>query len=143
AAYNTPVHPHTHTPLDLDDLRIFLSIVRRGTLTEASQELHLSQPAITRRLQKLERTLGAPLFERSGRRLRLTDAGVHFQRRAEAILAQVADLTGEIASFAAGDRGRLRIGATVTSCLYLLPPVFRRFREQHPQVQVLVRNDTS
>jgi DNA-binding transcriptional LysR family regulator len=129
--------------MNLDDLRIFLAVVRRGTLTAAAGEAHLSQPAITRRLQALERALGARLFEREGRRLRLTAAGAHLQRRAEAILAQVSDLPSELAGFGEGAGGRLRIGATVTSCLYLLPPVFRRFRQAHPGCQVVVRNDTS
>lgn len=127
----------------IDDLRIFLAVVRRGTVTAAAGEAHLSQPAITRRLQALERALGARLFEREGRRLRLTAAGAHLQRRAEAILAQVSDLPAELSAFGEGARGRLRIGATVTSCLYLLPPVFRRFRQAHRGCQVIVRNDTS
>src|SRR5436309_4234239 len=93
---HTPTHPH---PMDLDDLRIFLAVVRRGTLTEAAAETHLTQPAISRRLQRLERSLGAPLFERAGRRLRLTDAGAHFEKRAESILAQIAELGGEVRSF--------------------------------------------
>jgi LysR family carnitine catabolism transcriptional activator len=129
--------------MELEDLRIFLAVVRRGTLTAAGEEVHLSQPAITRRLQGMERQLGARLFEREGRRLRLTDAGAHFQRRAEEILGQVSDLTGELAAFGEGARGQLRIGATVTSCLYLLPPIFQRFREEHPHHQVIVRNDRS
>src|SRR5262245_47918090 len=129
--------------MDLEDLRIFLAVVRRGTLTGATGETHLSQPAITRRLQRLQRELGARLFEREGRQLRLTAAGARLQERAAAILGQVADLPGELALFAGGTHGRLRVGATVTSCLYLLPPVFRQFRATHSEVQVVVRNDTS
>lgn len=129
--------------MEFDDFRIFLTIVRRGTLTQASEEAHLSQPALTRRLQRLERQLGTPLFEREGRRLRLTEAGRHFQERAEAILAEVQDLNAEVAAFAAGARGPLRIGATVTACLYLLPPIFRLYRQRHPQHPIIVRNDSS
>jgi DNA-binding transcriptional LysR family regulator len=129
--------------MELEDLRIFLAVVRRGTLTGASGETHLSQPAITRRLQRLQAELGARLFEREGRGLRLTAAGARFQERAEAILGEVAELPVEMALFAEGTRGRLRVGATVTSCLYLLPPVFRAFRATYPEVQVIVRNDTS
>jgi DNA-binding transcriptional LysR family regulator len=129
--------------MELEDFRIFLAVVRRGTLTSAGEETHLSQPAITRRLQRLEQRLGARLFEREGRRLRLTDAGAHFQRRAEDILGEVSDLATELSAFGEGARGELRIGATVTACLYLLPPVFRRFRERHPRHQVIVRNDRS
>jgi LysR family carnitine catabolism transcriptional activator len=129
--------------MELDDFRIFLAVVRRGTLTGAGEEVHLSQPAITRRLQGMERRTGARLFERDGRRLRLTDAGRHLQRQAEAILMQVADLASELSAYAAGSRGALRIGATVTSCIYLLPPVFARFRTAQPGVQVIVRNDAS
>ncbi len=127
----------------LDDLRIFLAVLRRGTITAAGEEVHLSQPAVTRRIQALERRLGTRLFEREGRRLRLTAAGVHFQLRAEAILAQVSDLATELAHFDAGAGGRLCVGATVTACTYLLPLVFRRFRERYPEHQLVVRNDRS
>jgi DNA-binding transcriptional LysR family regulator len=129
--------------MELDDLRIFLEVVRRGTLTSAGETVHLSQPAISRRLQALERELRAPLFERAGRRLRLTEAGAQLVTRAEAILGQVTELTAAMAAYGAGAGGHLRIGATVTACLYLLPPIFSAFREQHPEFPLLLRNDRS
>jgi DNA-binding transcriptional LysR family regulator len=129
--------------MELDDLQIFLEVVRRGTLTGASETAHLSQPAISRRLSRLERELRAPLFERAGRRLRLTEAGAQLVIRAEAILGQVTELTATMAAYGAGASGHLRIGATVTACLYLLPPVFVAFRERHPEFPLLLRNDRS
>jgi DNA-binding transcriptional LysR family regulator len=129
--------------LELEDLRIFLAVVRHGTRAGATEEAHMSQPAISRRLQALERELRAPLFERAGRRLQLTEAGAALVARAEAILGQVGELTAEMAAYGAGARGHLRIGATVTACLYLLPPVFRAFRDRHPEYSLLLRNDRS
>jgi DNA-binding transcriptional LysR family regulator len=129
--------------VELEDLRIFLAVVRHGTRAGATEEAHLSQPAISRRLQALERELRAPLFERVGRRMQLTEAGVALIARAEAILGQVGELTAEMAAYGAGARGHLRIGATVTACLYLLPPIFRAFRDRHPEHPLLVRNDRS
>jgi DNA-binding transcriptional LysR family regulator len=129
--------------VELEDLRIFLAVVRHGTRAGATEEAHMSQPAISRRLQALERELRAPLFERAGRRMQLTEAGVALVARAEAILGQVGELTAEMAAYGAGARGHLRIGATVTACLYLLPPVFRAFRDRHPEYGLLLRNDRS
>jgi len=129
--------------LELDDLRVFVEVARHGTLTGASPALHLSQPAITRRLQSLERRLGVRLFSRVGRRLQLTDAGIQLAERAQSLLGEVSQIKAIMAAFGAGARGLLSIGASVTACLYLLPPIFRLFRERHPEFPLLVRNDRS
>jgi DNA-binding transcriptional LysR family regulator len=129
--------------MELDDLRIFVEVAQHGTLSGASPALHLSQPAITRRLQALERRLGVRLFSRAGRRLQLTEAGAQLVERAQGILGEVAEIKAVMAAYGAGARGLLRIGASVTACLYLLPPILRRFRERHPEFPLLVRNDRS
>jgi DNA-binding transcriptional LysR family regulator len=129
--------------MELDDLRVFLEVARQGTLAGAGAAVHLSQPAVTRRMQALERKLGVHLFRRAGRRLQLTEAGAHLAEQAEGILGQVAELRAVMGAYGTGARGLLRIGATVTACLYLLPPVFRRFRERHPEYPLLVRNERS
>jgi DNA-binding transcriptional LysR family regulator len=129
--------------MELEDLRIFVEVAQYGTLTGASPALHLSQPAITRRLQGLERRLGVRLFSRAGRRLQLTEAGVQLLERAQSVLGEVSEIKAVMAAYGAGARGLLRIGASVTACLYLLPPIFGRFRASHPEFPLLVRNDRS
>lgn len=129
--------------MELDDLRIFVEVAQHGTLTAASPALHLSQPAITRRLQALERRLGVRLFTRVGRRLQLTEAGGQLVERARNLLGEVAEIRAVMATYGTGARGLLRIGASVTACLYLLPPIFQLFRERHPEYPLRVRNDRS
>ncbi|HKV44556.1 MAG TPA: LysR family transcriptional regulator, partial [bacterium] len=77
--------------MELDHVEAFLTIVRRGGFTRASSSLHLSQPAISRRIHLLERELGAPLFERIRSGVVLTDAGRAFLPHAEALLASMRD----------------------------------------------------
>jgi DNA-binding transcriptional LysR family regulator len=77
--------------MELDQVRAFLVIVRSGGFARASAELHLSQPAISRRIQLLEREFGAPLFDRLGRGPVLTDAGQAFLPYARAMIASMRD----------------------------------------------------
>jgi DNA-binding transcriptional LysR family regulator len=77
--------------VELDHVEAFVTIVRRGGFTRASSTLHLSQPAISRRVHLLERELGAPVFERIRSGVVLTEAGRAFLPHAEAILASMRD----------------------------------------------------
>ena len=129
--------------IETHDLQLMLTIVKARTMRRASEEAHLSQPAISRRIQALEKRMGTPLFERSGRRLQLTQAGEEFLRRAQEILDRVEDLETEMGAFGRGQRGVLRIGATATVCLYLLPPVLREMRRRHPEYELTLSNETS
>src|SRR5215471_21484911 len=73
--------------MELDQVETFVAIVRRGGFTRAAASLHLSQPAVSRRLDLLERELGRPLFDRTRGGARLTEAGQAFLPHAEALLA--------------------------------------------------------
>src|SRR5216117_1724990 len=77
--------------MELDQVETFVAIVRRGGFTRAASSLHLSQPAVSRRLDLLERELGRPLFDRTRGGARLTEAGQAFLPHAEALLASMRD----------------------------------------------------
>ena len=77
--------------MELDQVETFVAIVRRGGFTRAASTLHLSQPAVSRRLELLERELGAPLFERLHSGVVLTEAGRAFLPHAESLLASMRD----------------------------------------------------
>src|SRR2546428_8106807 len=77
--------------MELDHVETFVAIVRRGGFTRAASALHLSQPAVSRRLDLLEREVGRPLFERTRGGARLTEAGRAFLPHAEALLASAHD----------------------------------------------------
>jgi LysR family transcriptional regulator, low CO2-responsive transcriptional regulator len=121
---------------DPDLLRTFVAVRRHGNLTRAAEDLFLSQPAVSRRIARLERSLGLPLFERLGKSLHLTEAGEALAREADVLIGSVDRLAETIRSRRAGELGRLRIGASTTPGLYLLPRVLVRFRRRRPGVEV-------
>jgi DNA-binding transcriptional LysR family regulator len=117
-------------------LRTFVAIRRHGNLTRAADELFVSQPAVSRRLERLERSLGLPLFERLGRSLHTTEAGESLAKEADVLLGSLARLAEAVRARHAGEVGCLRIGASTTPGLYLLPEVLDRFRARSPEVDV-------
>ena len=119
-----------------DLLRTFLEVRRLGSLTRAAETLYISQSAVTRRLDRLERSLGLSLFERLGRRLRLTEAGETLATEAEGLVGSLDRLAEAIQARKSGAHGRLRIGASTTPGLYLLPPLVLRYQQEHPSVEV-------
>ena len=127
----------------IGQLEAFVEVVRRGTVSRAAAALGVTQPALTARLHGLERELGQPLFARSGRGVRLTDAGRAFQPHAERALRAVASGREAVEDLAAGRAGKLVIGATGSVSSYVLPRVLTRFREDHPRVELTVRTGHS
>ena len=91
--------------MELDQVEAFVAIVRKGGFTRAAAALHLSQPAVSRRVRLLEHAVGAPLFERIRSGVVLTDAGRAFLPPAEALLAAMRDARGAVAALQAADRG--------------------------------------
>lgn len=121
----------------------FLEIARQGNLSRAAQALHVTQPALTARLQGLEADLGAPLFERSHRGMRLTDAGrayLPFAQRAVRALDDGQALVGE---HTRGTTGQLTIGTAPAVGAYVLPGLLVRYVERFPGIRLVVRTGHS
>src|SRR6266536_2009561 len=123
----------------LGQIEAFVEVVKLGTVLRAAESLFITQPALTARLHGLERELNQQLFARSGRGLRLTDAGRAFLPYAERALRALADGREAVEDLAAGRAGRLIIGATGSVSSYVLPAVLKRFRLEHPRVELTVR----
>jgi DNA-binding transcriptional LysR family regulator len=121
---------------DPDLLRTFLAVRRHGNLTRAADELLLSQPAVSRRIDRLEKSLGLELFERLGKSLHLTDAGEALAGEAASLIGAAGRLAEVVRARRAGEEGRLRVGASTTPGLYLLPEALLRFRARFPRVEV-------
>lgn len=126
----------------LDELEHFLWVVDLGTLTAAARRAHLSQPALTASLQRLEVYFGAKLLLRGPGGASLTAAGEVLVPRARAVLAAFEDGRRAVAEVQGLKVGEVRIGAGATACTYLLPPLLARFREQYPGVRFLLRELT-
>lgn len=127
----------------MDALRHFTLIAEHGTFTRAARHAHLSQPALTASIRKLEGDMGARLLHRDRTGTSLTAAGEALLPRAQAILAAVADARRAVAEVEGVHAGEVRLGAGVTACTYLLPPVLARFRERYPGVRFLLREATT
>lgn len=126
----------------LEPLRHFLLIVEHGTFTEAAKRAHLSQPALTQSIRRLEDEMGARLLHRSRRGAELTAAGQALLPRARAALAAVEEGRRAVREVLGVDEGEVRIGAGGTACTYLLPPLVASFRREHPRVRFFLREQT-
>ncbi len=123
----------------INELRHFLEIARLGTFTAAARRVHLSQPALTASIHRLESEIGATLLDRGPGGAVLTAAGRALVPWAENALSAVARgrrAVQEIESLASGE---VRIGAGSTACLVLLPPLLAEFHEAHPGIHLFLR----
>ena len=119
-------------------LRAFAAVYDTGQVSAAAERLSLTQPAVTVLLRELETRLGVKLFDRSTRRLRRTDAAVEAIAHVERALAALESLGAAMAALADAQRGRVRIATTATIAQTLLPPLLRRYLDQHAAVHVEV-----
>jgi LysR family transcriptional regulator, low CO2-responsive transcriptional regulator len=124
--------------MDLDQLHTFLEIVRLKSFSKAAQTCYRTQPAISAQIRQLEQELNASLFERLGTRISLTVAGRIFAEHAEQILALRRRAQDAINELERVPRGELLIAANEATCIYVLPRVFAHFKQQFPNVQLLV-----
>src|SRR5215472_15769549 len=124
--------------MDFDQLRTFLEIVRLKSFSKAAQTCYRTQPAISAQVRQLEQELQAALFERFGSRISLTTAGKIFAEYAEQMLDMRRRAQDAIAELESNPRGELVIAANEATCIYVLPKVFSRYREQFPAVQLQV-----
>ncbi|MFA0810651.1 LysR family transcriptional regulator [Microbulbifer epialgicus] len=120
--------------MEIQWLKAFLAIAERGSVSEGATQLHLTQPAVSKRLAALEQQLGAALFNRIGRRLQLTDAGRVLLPRARHILNEISDTERELRALSNSVSGSLRIATSHHVGLHHLPPVLREFSNRYPEV---------
>lgn len=130
--------PHGY---EIEDLRVFREVARRGSFTAAATALHYTQSGISRRIAALERATGGPLFVRQARGVRLTPAGDVLHRHALDILGRVGAAADEVAAVRQGRGGRLRIGSFATANAVLLPTALAEFRRACPEVETSVVED--
>lgn len=130
--------------MNLGRLRTFEVAARTGSFRKAASELSVTQPAISAQIRRLERDYGLALFERIGRRSRLTGAGESLQRYARRIFALVDEAEQTLQMTRGFRHGRLRIIASPTAAAYYVPPLLAVFKRRYPgiQLQVFVDNST-
>jgi DNA-binding transcriptional LysR family regulator len=129
--------------MNLHQLRIFHTVAQRRNITAAAADLLLSQPAVSLQLQRLEKELGLPLFERGGPKLKLTDAGEVLYRAAVSILCAKDEAERAITELRDGTRGRLILGAGTTGGMYVLPRILRAYQDRWPETDVVLQFGTT
>ena len=116
-------------------LQVFASAARHLSFARASEELHLSQPAVSMQIKELEGAVGLPLFDRSARKIALTTPGEYFLVHARRMLAALKDAADTMARMKGVETGRLTIGI-VSTAKYFVPRLLAEFRREHPAVEL-------
>ena len=122
--------------MDTQALTAFLAVAESGSFSTAAERLFLTQPAVSKRIAQLEQQLGTRLFDRVGRRIRLTEAGEALLPRARQVLLDLEDMGRAISNLTGTVSGTLRIGTSHHIGLHRLPPVLRRFSREYPDVKL-------
>lgn len=119
-----------------NQLLAFITVAETGSFSLAAQKLHLTQPAVSKRISTLEQTLSASLFDRIGRRVLLTEAGRLLLPRARQIMLDMQDTGTSIRNLSAEIGGRLALASSHHIGLHRLPPVLKEFTRRYRQVAV-------
>lgn len=127
--------------MELHQLRYFVAVAELSNFTRAAAQCLVSQPSLSQQIIKLEREIGQPLFDRLGRRVRLTDAGKAMYERATTILRSVEELRDRVDEATEPGRGTIRIGAIPTIAPYFIPPLLKRFSRQFPEATIAMHED--
>src|SRR5262249_12972024 len=122
--------------MDLKHLRTFVAVAEQGTVSKAALRLHIAQPALSRQIIDLERELGLTLFDRVGRRLRLTREGEQFLADCRSALGQVSSLAERARDLRRGDRGLLTVAASPQMIDNVFAPFLHDYAKRYPAVQV-------
>ncbi|KUL46168.1 transcriptional regulator [Streptomyces sp. NRRL F-4489] len=120
-------------------LRYLLAVAEHGSFTRAAEELHISQPTLSQQVRQLERTVGAQLLDRTGRTMRLTDAGEAYAEHARSALRDLAAAERAVHDVRDLSRGHLRLGVTPTFTAYLVGPLTAALHSRYPGVTLAVR----
>jgi len=125
--------------IEFAELKAFVVLAAELHFRKASERLFLSQPALSKKIQRLEEKLKGALFLRSRRRVSLTDAGRRFLPKATKLLQDAEDAVREAQAAMEGRAGILRIGFGIASVTDLLPRTILRFRKLYPEIELQMR----
>src|SRR6266852_4838967 len=124
--------------MELHQLRYFCAVAESGSFSRAAEHSHISQPSLSQQILKLEDELGARLFDRLGRSVRLTELGKTFLPRARAVLRELEAARGDVVEGKEFIGGPIAVGVIPTVAPYFLPPRLTTFSRKFPQVQLTV-----
>jgi DNA-binding transcriptional LysR family regulator len=126
--------------LNLDQLRALETVAELASFTGAARRLNLSQSAVSVQIRELEDRCGVRLIERLGKKAYATAAGREVIERARRISRETDAITASMRRFREGWIGRVHMGAALTALMYLLPPVLKKLRADHPGIDLFISN---
>jgi DNA-binding transcriptional LysR family regulator len=129
--------------LEFSELHAFVVLAGELHFRKASERLFLSQPALSKKIQRLEEKVKGALFVRSRRKVALTDAGKSFLPRAAKLLQDAEDALSETQAAVEGRAGTLRVGFVIASVSEILPRTILRFRKLYPEIELQLRETPS
>ena len=124
--------------MELRHLRYFLAIAEELNFSRAAERLHISQPPLSRQIRDLATELGVVLFDRTGRQLKLTAAGLHLKTEGGQLLDTVTSLRRRLRQIGGQDKPSLRIGYVASLMLTILPDLLVQVKKQHPNLMIEV-----
>ena len=125
--------------MDIHNLHAFISVTETGSFSKAAQQLFITQPAVSKRVSSLEQSLNTTLFDRIGKRVQLTEAGIALLPSARRIIAELAESRRIISNLSGTISGRLRLGTSHHIGLHRLPPVLRAYTALYPEVDLDIK----
>jgi len=128
----------THEPLEIRHLRYFLAVAEAGSFSRAADRLGISQPSVSQQMRELEAGLRVTLFQRRGKRILLTTAGLVFEEHARTILRQLENLFEELSGEPGRLRGTLRLGVVPFLDVALMPHLLGQFASTYPDTSLTV-----
>ena len=127
--------------VDLELYRVFYIVAKNKHMTKASEELHISQPAISQSIKKLENQLGGTLFLRSNRGMELTEEGKMFYEYIKGALELINNAENEFTSFKELSKGEIKIGCSTTLTKIVLMDILKSFHHDYPNININITND--
>jgi DNA-binding transcriptional LysR family regulator len=127
----------------LPDLQAFVAVAELGSFRAAADSVHVSQPALSRRIEKLEDALGVRLFDRTTRRVSLTTVGRDFARKARALLDDLDQSLLAIGDVAATQAGEVTVACVPSAVYYYLAGVVQRYHERFPGIRVRIIDEAA
>jgi LysR family hydrogen peroxide-inducible transcriptional activator len=124
--------------MELHQLRYFCAVAEAGSFSRAAEQSHVSQPSLSQQIMKLEGELGARLFDRLGRSVRLTDVGKTFLPRARSVLRELEAARGDVVERKDSIGGPVTVGVIPTVAPYFLPPLLTSFSRKFPQAELTI-----
>lgn len=124
-------------------LKVFYNVAKNLSFTRAAKELFVSQPAITKHINELERQYSARLFDRTGGKIMLTEAGRMLLEHCSRILDEYNRMEYDMSLLNARSSGHISIGASTTIAQYVLPQILAEFTERYPKIEVSLTNGNS